>query len=97
MTLQQAQEIKNVLLQVRDSIPASLVDPIYNYYKTFIDPGYVKPCTCQPKYWNQMLIGLRDKVESILSNQVISNEETINVPSQEKKRGRRSVLSGATK
>lgn len=76
MTHTQALEVKQVLLQIRDSIPPNLVDPIFNYYRTYVDPHAGKPCTCQPKYWNQMLVGLRDKVEQTL-NQVTLNEENI--------------------
>jgi hypothetical protein len=78
MTHEQALEVKQVLLQIGGSIPANLVDPIFNYYKTYVDAGAGKPCTCQPKYWNEMLIGLRDKVEQTL-NQVTSNEQNIEV------------------
>jgi hypothetical protein len=68
MTHTQALEVKQVLLQIRDSIPPNLVDPIFNYYRTYIDPHAGKPCTCQPKYWNQMLLKLKDKVEVTLSS-----------------------------
>ena len=73
MTVQQAQQVKDTLIQIRGSIPAHLVDVIYNDYKTYVDPNYIKPCTCQPKYWNQMLMGLKDKVESVLNQ--VTNEE----------------------
>jgi hypothetical protein len=76
MTHEQALEVKQVLLQIGGSIPSNLVDPIFNYYKTYVDANMGKPCTCQPKYWNQMLIGLREKVEQTL-NQVTSNEQNI--------------------
>jgi hypothetical protein len=78
MTHEQALEVKQVLLQIGGSIPANLVDPIFNYYRTYVDASMGKPCTCQPKYWNQMLIGLREKVEQTL-NQVTLNEENIEV------------------
>jgi hypothetical protein len=68
MTHEQALEVKQVLLQIRESIPPNLVDPIFNYYRTYIDPSAGKPCTCQPKYWNQMLLKLKDKVEVTLSS-----------------------------
>ena len=68
MTHTQALEVKQVLLQIRDSIPPNLVDPIFNYYRTYIDPHAGKPCTCQPKYWNQMLLKLKDKVEVTLNS-----------------------------
>jgi hypothetical protein len=81
MTKQEALDVKEVLLQIRDSIPATYVDRIFHYYKTYIDSSVVKPCTCQPKYWNQFLIALRDKVEATLAQQetqVIINEEDNN-------------------
>jgi hypothetical protein len=68
MTQTQALEVKQVLMQIGGSIPPNLVDPIFNYYKTYVDPGAGKPCTCQPKYWNQMLIGLKEKVEATLAS-----------------------------
>jgi hypothetical protein len=78
MTHEQALEVKQVLLQIGGSIPANLVDPIFNYYRTYVDASMGKPCTCQPKYWNQMLIGLREKVEETL-NKVTLNEQNIEV------------------
>lgn len=74
MTKQEALDVKEVLLQIRDSIPATYVDRIFHYYKTYVDSSVVKPCTCQPKYWNQFLIGLRDKVEATLAS--YDREET---------------------
>jgi hypothetical protein len=68
MTQAQAQEVKDILLQIRDSIPATHVDRIYHYYITYINPGMGKPCTCSPKVWNDMLIQLRNKVEETLTN-----------------------------
>lgn len=68
MTHEQALEVKQVLLQIHSSIPANLVDPIFNYYTTYIAPGAGKPCTCNPKYWNDMLIQLKEKVEVTLAS-----------------------------
>lgn len=76
MNKDQALEVKNILLDIRGSIPATHVDRVYHYYKTFIDPSYAKPCTCQPKYWNAMLIALKDRVEETLSSYE-KTEETI--------------------
>lgn len=96
MTHTQALEVKQVLLQIRDSIPPNLVDPIFNYYKTYVDPHAGKPCTCQPKYWNQMLMGLKDKVEATLAsyevpeNQqqtAVQEEETVSTPKRGRKKG----------
>jgi hypothetical protein len=43
MTLEQALEVKSILLDIRDSIPATHVDRIFHYYKTYIDPNANKP------------------------------------------------------
>ena len=91
MTHSQALEVKQVLLQIRDSIPANLVDPIFNHYRTYIDPNAGKPCTCQPKYWNQMLIALKDKVEVTLTSYEPKEEQE--VPSTPK-RGRKKRDTG---
>ena len=87
MTHEQALEVKQVLLQIGGSIPANLVDPIFNYYRTYVDASMGKPCTCQPKYWNQMLIGLKDKVEQTLKSyeQIQNQPEEVTSP----KRGRK--------
>ena len=68
MTLEQAQEVKSILLQIRDSIPATHVDRIFHYYKSYIDPNAIKPCTCTPRYWNEFLIALKNKVEETLNS-----------------------------
>jgi hypothetical protein len=86
MTHTQALEIKQVLLQIRDSIPANLVDPIFNYYSTYVSPGAVRPCTCQPKYWNQMLGELKDKVEVTLESYE-SKQEMGSTPKRGRKKG----------
>ena len=75
MTKEQALEVKSVLLEIRDSIPATYVDRIFYYYRSYIDPSYAKPCTCQPKYWNAMLIALKDKVEETLASYDISEDK----------------------
>lgn len=75
MNKDQALEVKSVLMEIRGSIPASYVDRIYHYYKTYVDPNYGKPCTCQPKYWNMMLEGLRDKVENTLASYEVSENQ----------------------
>ena len=36
MTQQQALEVKQILMDCRGTIPATHVDRIYHYYKTFI-------------------------------------------------------------
>jgi hypothetical protein len=73
MTLEQALEVKSILLDIRDSIPATHVDRIFHYYKTYIDPNANKPCTCSPRYWNDFLVALKNKVETTLT----SYEQTI--------------------
>jgi hypothetical protein len=69
MTQEQALEVKDILLQIKDHIPATHVDRIFHYYKTYIDNNAHKPCTCTPRYWNEMMIALRNKVESVLNNE----------------------------
>ena len=68
MTQEQALEVKSILLQIRDSIPATHVDRIFHYYKSYIDPNAIKPCTCSPRYWNEFLIALKNKVEETLNS-----------------------------
>ena len=79
MTHEQALEVKQILLQIAGSIPANLVDPIFNYYKTYINSGAAKPCTCSPKYWNQMLEELKNKVEATLASyeKIKGEQETV--------------------
>ena len=77
MTLEQAQEVKSILLDIRDSIPATHVDRIFHYYKTYIDPNASKPCTCSPRYWNEFLIALKNKVEATLTSY---EQTTIPIP-----------------
>ena len=67
MTLEQAQSVKELLMQCQGTIPATLVHPIFNEYKTYISPGATMPCTCSPKSWNEILAQLKDKVETTLS------------------------------
>jgi hypothetical protein len=79
MTHSQALEVKQVLLQIAGSIPPDLVNPIFNYYKTYINPGAGKPCTCQPRYWNDMLNELKNKVEATLASyeEIKEEQETV--------------------
>jgi hypothetical protein len=67
MTLSQALEVKEILMQCQGTIPATHVDRIYHYHKSYIDPNAVKPCTCTSGPWNQMLIALKNKVEETLN------------------------------
>jgi hypothetical protein len=79
MTHTEALEVKQILMDCNGTIPATHVDRIYHYYKTFINPNVGgKPCTCSPTYWNQFLKELKDKVEQTL-NQVTLNEQNIEV------------------
>ena len=67
MTQAQALEVKEILMQIRDSIPATHVDRIFYYYQTYIDPTTKhKPCTCTGKYWTGYLFSLKDKVTDTL-------------------------------
>jgi hypothetical protein len=79
MTHTEAREVKDILMQCQGTIPATHVDRIYHYYKTYINPNVGgKPCTCSPTSWNQFLRELKDKVEQTL-NQVTLNEQNIEV------------------
>lgn len=73
MTLEQAHTVKALLLEIKDTLPADKIDTIFNWYKEFINPNHVKPCTCNPRYWNDMIIGLRDKVETTLNSYEATN------------------------
>jgi hypothetical protein len=90
MTLEQAQEVKDILKTIHDHIPATHVDRIFHYYKSYIDPHAGKPCTCSPKDWNRMLIELKNKVEATLA----SYEQIQNQPeeSTSSKRGRKKGI-----
>jgi hypothetical protein len=67
MNYNQAIEVKEILMQCQGTIPATHVDRIFHYYKTYIDPNAGKPCTCSPKYWNVFLTELKNKVEETLN------------------------------
>jgi hypothetical protein len=88
MNKEQAQEVKDLLITIHDSIPATHVDRIFQYYKSYIDPNAGKPCTCSPKDWNRMLIELRNKVEATLAS--YENTEPV-IPT---KRGRKKRDAG---
>ena len=92
MTLEQAQEVKDILKTIHDHIPATHVDRIFHYYKSYVNPDANKPCTCSPKDWNRMLIELKDKVEVTLT----SYEQTENQPEEvtSSKRGRKKGTTG---
>lgn len=68
MNKEQALEVKSILMDCKGSIPATHVDRVFHYYRSYINANMVKPCTCSPKYWSQMLIELRDKVENTLAS-----------------------------
>ena len=76
MTHEQALEVKDILLQIRDMIPATHIDRIHYYYQQFINPTEPKPCTCSPKMWNKFLIELRDKVEATLASYEEKNQNS---------------------
>ena len=67
MTQEQALEVKEILMQCQGTIPATHVDRVFHYYKTYIDNNAGKPCTCNPRYWNDFLVALKDKVETTLN------------------------------
>lgn len=68
MNKEEALDVKSILVTIHDHIPATHVDRIFHYYKSYIDPNAGKPCTCSPKDWNRMLIELRNKVEATLAS-----------------------------
>jgi len=67
MTVDKALEIKEILLQIKDSIPATYVDRIFHYYQSEVNPSAGKPCTCTPKRWQIIINELRDEVEKTLN------------------------------
>ena len=67
MNKDQAQEVKDILMQITDHIPNHLTDRIHIYYTMYIKPGHPKPCKCTPRYWQDMLNELRDKVELVIN------------------------------
>jgi hypothetical protein len=68
MTHEQALEVKEILLQIKDTIPSNYIDRIHHYYQQFINPSEGKPCTCSPKNWQRFVFELRDKVEETLKS-----------------------------
>ena len=88
MTLEQAQEVKDILKTIHDHIPASHVDLIFHYYKSYIDPHAGKPCTCSPKDWNRMLTELKNKVEATLASyeQIQNQPEEVTSPKRNRKK-----------
>jgi len=88
MNKEQALEVKDLLITIHDHIPATHVDRIFNYYKSYIDPNAGKPCTCSPKDWNRMLIELRNKVEATLASYEETERDT---PKRGRKKGNAAV------
>jgi hypothetical protein len=89
MTHTEAQEVKDLLKTITDNIPATHVDRIFHYYKSYIDPNAGKPCTCSPKDWNRMLIELRNKVEATLASYEETERDT---PKRGRKKGATAAL-----
>lgn len=94
MTLEQAQEVKDMLKTIHDHIPASHVDLIFHYYKSYIDPHAGKPCTCSPKDWNRMLAELKNKVEETIKSyeQIQNQPEEVTSPKRGRKKGTKTTL-----
>ena len=90
MTFEEAKDVKSILVTIHDHIPATHVDRIFHYYKSYIDPNAGKPCTCSPKDWNRMLIELRNKVEATLAS--YENTEPIILPKRGRKKGATAAL-----
>lgn len=69
MTKEEALEIKKITDQCIGTIPGGLVDRIWHYYCTYIDPKQnrqARPCTCSGRYWTGYLFSLKDKVADVL-------------------------------
>lgn len=92
MTHTQALEVKELLMKITDHIPANLVDPIFNYYTTYIAPGAGKPCTCNPRYWNDMLNELKNKVEVTLASYEEENAQSSKVSTRGRKKRDGSIV-----
>ena len=76
MTYEQALEVKEITDQCVSTIPGHLVDRIYHYYKTYIDPTINnKPCTCTGKYWTGFLHALKDKVTDVINSHTANLED----------------------
>jgi hypothetical protein len=76
MTRQEALEVKEIVDQCNGTIPGPLVDRIWHYYCTYIDPKQnrqARPCTCSGKFWTGYLFSLKDKVTDVLRE----SEETV--------------------
>ena len=94
MNKEEALDVKSILVTIHDSIPATHVDRIFHYYKSYIDPNAGKPCTCSPKDWNRMLIELRNKVEATLASyeQTENQSKEITTPKRGRKKGATAAL-----
>ena len=69
MTLKEAYEVKEITDQCVSTIPGHLVDRIFHYYQTYIDPNQKhKPCSCSPTYWSQFLHALKEKVATTMNS-----------------------------
>jgi len=76
MTREQALEVKEIVDQCVGTIPGHLVDRVWHYYCTYIDPKQnrqARPCTCSGKFWTGYLFSLKDKVTDVLRE----TEETL--------------------
>ena len=94
MNKEEALDFKSILVTIHDIIPATQVDRIFHYYKSYIDPNAGKPCTCSPKDWNRMLIELRNKVEATLASyeQTENQPEEVTTPKRGRKKGATAAL-----
>ena len=76
MTLKEALEVKEITDACINTIPATHVDRIFYYYKTYIDPATIhKPCTCSPGAWNNYLFRLKDKVADVINSNTANLED----------------------
>ena len=78
LTLKRAQEIKSVFLndiEQSRTIPARLVQPLYEFYNQELRPGKYaqQPCGCNPKEWIRIVEDITQEVNKVLSEAEQSN------------------------
>ena len=77
---------ENILDKIVDSIPASIVEPLWQAYVSEFNPADKStPCTCLGhKVWVPIVTKLREKVEEALSVEAQAFVETQIEPKQKK-------------
>jgi len=77
MSKERAEGIQRTLLDdIKDTIPARLIDPLWETYQQEVGRMKTRPCTCTPKYWLQIVEELRAAVSQALEyhNNVVPTE-----------------------